>query len=58
MLRGFPGSSPLPSAKVMQIPSSVARIEPEAQLRKDPVLSNSDCTPYFDDEMPDRIINE
>ena len=36
----------------------IARIEPETPTHEDPRLSNGDYTPFFDDVMLDRMINE
>ena len=36
----------------------IARIEPETPTHEDPRLSSGDYTPYFDDVMLDRMINE
>ena len=36
----------------------IARIEPETPTHEDPRLSNGDYTPYFDDVMLDKMINE
>jgi len=36
----------------------IARIEPETPTHEDPRLSGGDYTPYFDDVMLDRMINE
>ena len=36
----------------------IARIEPETPNHEDPSLSGGDYTPYFDDVMLDRMINE
>ena len=36
----------------------IARIEPEIPTHENPRLSNGDYTPYFDDVMLDRMINE
>ena len=36
----------------------IERIEPETPTHEDPRLSNGDYTPYFDDVMLDRMINE
>ncbi len=36
----------------------IARIEPETPTHEDPLLSGGDYTPYFDDVMLDRMINE
>ena len=36
----------------------IARIEPETPTNEDPRLSNGDYTPFFDDVMLDRMINE
>ena len=36
----------------------IARIEPETPTHANPALSNGDYSPYFDDVMLDRMINE
>ena len=36
----------------------IARIEPESPTHEDPLFSNGDYAPYFDDVMLDRMINE
>jgi len=36
----------------------IARIEPETPTHENPRLSSGDYTPYFDDVMLDRMINE
>ena len=36
----------------------IARIEPETATHENPRLSDVDYTPYFDDVMLDRMINE
>ena len=36
----------------------IARIEPETPTHEDPRLSVGDYTPFFDDVMLDRMINE
>ena len=36
----------------------IARIDPETPTHEDPRLSNGDYTPFFDDVMLDRMINE
>ena len=36
----------------------IERIEPETPTNANPRLSNGDYTPYFDDVMLDRMINE
>ena len=36
----------------------IERIEPETPTNENPRLSNGDYTPYFDDVMLDRMINE
>ena len=36
----------------------IARIEPETPTHEDPLFSNGDYAPYFDDVMLDRMINE